>query len=122
MSTNFSSDFAISESICLINIKNLLNEYSDLSKFNLYESIEKSTDINIPSLDTNNNYSSNSFIDINKATKKELMTLPQIGEKRSEAIIEHIKNNGKIKTWNEFFSIVKIKDEYKEVIKKQAIL
>ena len=26
--------------------------------------------------------------------------------------------NGKIKTWTEFFSIVSIRDEYKEVIKK----
>ena len=55
-------------------------------------------------------------------TKKELMTLPQIGEKRSEAIINYIKKNGKIKTWTEFFRIVSIKDDYKEVIKRQAIL
>ena len=105
-----------------ISVKNLLNEYSDLSKFDLYASIDKSMDITIPTLDINNNYNSNSFIDINKASKKELMTLPQIGEKRSEAIINYIMENGKIKTWTEFFSIVSIRDEYKEVIKKQAIL
>ena len=94
----------------------------ELSKFDLYASIDKSMDITIPTLDINNNYNSNSFIDINKASKKELMTLPQIGEKRSEAIINYIMKNGKIKTWTEFFSIVSIRDEYKEVIKKQAIL
>jgi competence protein ComEA len=105
-----------------INVKNLLNEYSDLSKFNFYESIDKSMVINIPTLDINNNYNSSSFININTATKKELMTLPQIGEKRSEAIINYIKKNGKIKTWTEFFRIVSIKDDYKEVIKRQAIL
>lgn len=112
----------ITYGMVFINVKNLLNEYSDLSNFNLYEPIEKSMDINIPTLDINNNYSSTSVIDINNATKKQLMTLPQIGEKRSEAILNYIKNNGKIKTWNEFFNIVTIKDEYKEVIKKQAFL
>ena len=105
-----------------INVKNLLNEYSDLSKFDFYESIDRSMEIKIPTLDINNNYNSNSFININTATKKELMTLPQIGEKRSEAILNYIKKNGKIKTWTEFFSIVSIKDDYKEVIKNQAIL
>ena len=105
-----------------INVKNLLNEYSDLSKFNLYESIDRSMEITIPTLDVNNNYNSNSFININTATKKELMTLPQIGEKRSEAILNYINKNGKIKTWTEFFSIVSIRDDYKEVIKKQAVL
>ena len=51
-----------------INVKNLLNEYSDLSKFNFYESIDKSMVINIPTLDINNNYNSSSFININTAT------------------------------------------------------
>lgn len=105
-----------------IRVKSLLNEYSDLSSFDLYETIEESIEIMIPTLDINNNYNSTSLININNATKSELMMLPQIGEKRSEAILNYINSNGKIKTWNEFFSIVSIKDDYKEAIKKQAIL
>ena len=67
-------------------------------------------------------YDSKVFININTATKQELMSLPQIGEKRSEKIMEYIKNNGKFKTWDDFFKIVSVKDEYKNAIKKQAIL
>ena len=105
-----------------LKIKNLLNEYSDLSGFDLYKTIDKSVDIYIPTIDKNNHYDSSIFININTATKKELMSLPQIGEKRSEKIIEYIKTTGKIKTWEEFFKIVSVKDEYKTEIKKQAIL
>ena len=79
-------------------------------------------DINIPTIDRNNHYDSSVFININSATKQQLMSLPQIGEKRSEKILEYIKNNGKIKTWEEFFKIVSMKDEYKNEIKRQAIL
>ncbi len=105
-----------------LKVKSLLNEYSDLSGYDLYEPIKVSMDINIPTIDRNNHYDSSVFININSATKQQLMSLPQIGEKRSEKILEYIKNNGKIKTWEEFFKIVSMKDEYKNEIKKQAIL
>ena len=105
-----------------LKIKSLLNDYSDLSGFDLYKTINSNTNIHIPTLDKNNHYDSKAFIYINTATKQELMSLPQIGEKRSEKIIEYIKTNGKIKTWDEFFKIVSVKDEYKEAIKKQAVL
>jgi DNA uptake protein ComE-like DNA-binding protein len=105
-----------------LKVKSLLNEYSDLSGFDFYEPIKVNIDINIPTIDRNNHYDSNVFININSANKQQLMSLPQIGEKRSEKILEYIKNNGKIKTWEEFFKIVSMKDEYKNEIKKQAIL
>ena len=50
------------------------------------------------------------------------MSLPQIGEKRSEKIIDYIKTNGRINSWEEFFKIVSVNDENKEIIKKQAVL
>ena len=105
-----------------LRIKSLFNDYSDLSNFDLYKTIDTSTNIHIPTLDKNNHYDSKVFININTATKQELMSLPQIGEKRSEKIMEYIKNNGKFKTWDDFFKIVSVKDEYKNAIKKQAIL
>ena len=105
-----------------LKIKNLLNEYSDLSEFDLYKTINSSIDIYIPTIDKNNNYDKTAYICINTASQKELMLLPQIGEKRSLKILEYIKINGKIKTWDEFFEIVSVKDEYKTKIKKQAVL
>ena len=106
-----------------IRVKSLLNEYSDLQSFDLQQVIYDNTDIDIPTIDVKSNYEiTNKIININNATKKELMTLPQIGEKRSETILDYIKANGKIKTWDEFFSIVSLKDEYKEEIKRKAIL
>ena len=105
-----------------LKIKNLLNEYSDLSSFDLYKQINNNIEIIIPTIDKNNHYDNTAYININKASKQELMSLPQIGEKRSEKIIEYIKVNGPIKTWEEFFKLVSVKDEYKTEIKKQAFL
>ena len=105
-----------------LKINNLLNEYSDLSSFDLYKTIEFSINIHIPTIDKNNHYDSQAYIKINTATKHELMSLPQIGEKRSEKIIDYIKTNGRINTWEEFFKIVSVNDENKEIIKKQAVL
>lgn len=105
-----------------LRIKSLLNEYSDLSNFDVYEIISYNLDINIPTKDIGNNYSEPTKIHINSATKSELMTLPQIGEKRSQVIIEYIRENGRISSWDLFFELVKIKNDYKEIIKQQAIL
>ena len=105
-----------------LKVKSLLNEYSDLSNFDLYKSITSSENIFIPSIDKNNHYDNSVYININTATKEQLMSLPQIGEKRSQKILDYIKNNGRIKTWDEFFKIATVKDEYKDKIKEQAIL
>lgn len=105
-----------------IRIKNILNEYSDISSFDLLKVINQSISITIPTTDKNNNAQVNNKININTATKEELKTLPQIGDKRSEKIIEYIKKYGSITTWEKFFEIASIPNTAKEQIKEQAIL
>lgn len=61
---------------------------------NLSEKIKDGMKIHIPSISErvsikNNSGSSNEIIDINLATKEELMKLPSVGEKMSDAIIKY---------------------------------
>ncbi len=93
-----------------IQIKSLLNEYSDLSSFSTTELIIESLHIVIPSLDKKSNSISTttSKININKASKTELINLPQIGEKRSERILNYIKEFGPIKTFEELWEVIGI--------------
>ena len=78
--------------------------------------------IHIPSLDKNNAYDSQAVVHINTATIEELKQLPQIGDKRAEKIINFIKENGKIDSWDKFFEITSVPDAAKEKIMEQAIL
>ncbi len=112
----------ISYGVLFINIKNNLNEYSDLSTFDYNEVISISVSILIPSNDTYSQYSTKDKIHINTASLTELIKLPQIGEKRAQKILNYINEFGKIKSWTIFFDIVGVPENAKETIKKQAIL
>lgn len=105
-------------------IRNVKNEYSDFSKFDYSSVIDKSLDIIIPTVDINNNYSFNngSKICINKATKEELITLYQIGEKRADKILLYIKEQKRITSWEILKEIISVSDESIKKIKEQAYL
>lgn len=104
-------------------IDNLKNEYSDFSKFDFKEKINESLTINIPTLDINNQYNpNNNKICINKATKEELITLYQIGEKRADKILLYINQNKRINSWMILKEIISVSNESIERIKEQAYL
>ena len=110
--------------VVLRKIEKLKNEYSDFSKFDYKEKIEESISINIPSLDINNKYNPNlkNKICINSATKDELMSLYQIGDKRADKILSYIANQKKITTWDKLKEIISVSDEAIKRIKEQAYL
>jgi len=58
-----------------------------------------------------------SKININKASKEELMTLPGVGESRAESIIRYREENGKFQSIEDIKQISGIKDALYESIK-----
>ena len=113
----------ITYGVLFLRIQNSLNEYSDLSGFNMDERIEESQTIFIPSMDTGSQTSSSAFrVVIHSASLEELVTLPQIGAKRGQKILDYLAENGKIDSWETFFKIVGVPEDAKDQIKKQAIL
>lgn len=113
----------ITYGILFLRIQNSLNEYSDLSGFNMDARIEESQTIFIPSMDIGSQSASNdSRVVIHSASLEELMTLPQIGAKRGQKILDYLAENGKIDSWETFFKIVGVPEDAKDQIKKQAIL
>lgn len=57
-------------------------------------------------------------INLNKATKQELMTLPGVGESRAESIIQYRNENGGFKSIEEIMQISGIKEGLFEKIKE----
>lgn len=112
----------ISYGILFMRIQYCLNEFSDLSSFDLEERITTSRTIQIPTTDRNNHYTPDTRIHINEASLMELMSLPQIGEKRGQLILDYIESTGKIKTWELFFEIAKVPEIAKNKIMEQAFL
>lgn len=105
-----------------LKIKNILNMYSDISSFNYKQIIDSSLNLIIPTKDINNNYEENYLVNINTSSQEELKKLPQIGDKRSEKIIEYREQNGRIDTWDILWGIIGVSDEIKAIIMEQAIL
>lgn len=66
---------------------------------------------------TNNNNSKDGKININMATKEELMTIPRIGESKADAIIEY-RNSKKFENIDEIKNISGIGDKLFESIKE----
>lgn len=85
----------------LVNKAGGLTEEADLDSINLSMILEDQMRIIIPNInDANNNIdpvpltdsTSDKKININTASKEELMTLPNIGDKRADSIIEYREN------------------------------
>lgn len=112
----------VSYGVVLLQIGNNINEYSDISGFSLDELIYESQTIYIPSLDGKNSPTSDVKICINSAGLNELVLLPQIGEKRAQKILDYIKSNGRITSWEIFFKIVGVPENAKAQIQQQAFL
>lgn len=82
-----------------------LKEDADINNINLAMKVEDEMKIHIPSIEeTNENIkdisninqnidNQNNKVNLNKATKEELMTLPGIGESKSEKIIQYREDN-----------------------------
>ena len=61
--------------------------------------------------------SGNAKININRATKEELMTLPGIGAAKAESIIQYRKTNGSFRSTKDLMQISGIKESLYEQIK-----
>lgn len=106
-------------------IQTICTKYSDLSGFDLNQTIDSSRTIVIPTLDKPcNSLSQNreNIININLATKEELMQLDHIGDKRSEEILEYISQNGVISSWDVFWRVASVPKKAWESIMQKATL
>ena len=105
-------------------IDGYLNPYSVIDN-DLTKRYYSDTTIIIESTDIKNNYeiidSGSNLININEATKAELITLYGIGEKRSETIINY-RNKKKIESWDELKQLLGVSDEIIKAIKEKAVL
>ncbi|MEG1009263.1 MAG: helix-hairpin-helix domain-containing protein [Clostridia bacterium] len=75
---------------------------ADLNKIKLDDSIERYKKIVVYKKE---NITEENVIDINKATKEELINLPSIGEVTADKIIK-FRNNKKIENYNELLTII----------------
>ncbi len=66
--------------------------------------------------------STNILVNINTATKDELMTLPGIGESKAEAIIKYRENNGPFKSIEDITNIPGIKEGVYNNIKEHIVV
>jgi competence ComEA-like helix-hairpin-helix protein len=98
-----------------------LNDYS-YYELDLKKAIYENTVITILTIDKNNNYNEEiKGININTATKKELLLVYGIGEARADKIIKY-RENDRIDTFNELKELLGVSDEIISRIKTQAVL
>ena len=114
----------------LIDMAGGLSELANDKNLNLAQKLEDQMKIYIPNInekelveagDTNSSSintddSSKKLININLASKEELMTLPNIGEKRAEAIIEYRQTN-KFNKIEDIKNVTGIGEKYYEALK-----
>lgn len=111
-----------------------LTEKADINSINLAMRLEDQMKIYIPNIDENKNINndntnlaigqvSNDFTDlqnkkinINLASKEELMTLPNIGEKRAQAILDYRQEN-RFEKIEDIKNVSGIGDKYFEAMK-----
>lgn len=119
----------------LVNDAGGLTENADLNKINLALKLEDQMRIIIPNInDKDNNeintttqlispinVNDNKKVDINTADKSELMTLPNIGEKRADAIIEYRQKN-KFNKIEDIKNVSGIGDKFFEAMKDMIVV
>ena len=112
-----------------------LTENADIDKINLALKLEDQMRIIIPNINDKNNdveISTNQLIspvekiddkkvNINKADKAQLMTLPNIGEKRAQAIIEY-RDKNKFNKIEDIKNVSGIGDKYFEAMKDMIVI
>lgn len=104
-------------------IEPYLNDYSIIDS-DYTKRYYESTTIIIKSKDTNNeSYSDSNInkININTASKDELMSIKGIGDKRSSLIIEY-RDINKITSYSELQSLIGVSNEIIEIIKERSII
>ena len=93
------------------------NSYIDVSPcINEGSSIINTTDKEIVS-DNNSNKTLNTKVNINNASKEELITLPGIGESKANSIIEYRNNNGLFKSIEDITNVTGIGQSMYDKIK-----
>ena len=100
----------------LLDLAGGVTKYADISNINLVTIIENNIKIIIPKFDENI-IDKNIYINLNTCTKEELMTVPNIGLSKAEAIIKYRIENGSFKTIEELKNINGIGDAIFEKIK-----
>lgn len=119
----------------LVNDAGGLTENADLNKINLALKLEDQMRIIIPNVnDKDNNENNmtsqlispinqndNKKVDINTADKSELMILPNIGEKRADAIVEYRQKN-KFNKIEDIKNVSGIGDKYFDAMKDMIVV
>ena len=119
----------------MVNDAGGLTENADLNKINLALKLEDQMRIIIPNINDKDNNENNTTtqlispinvndnkkVDINTADKSELMTLPNIGEKRADAIIEYRQKN-KFNKIEDIKNVSGIGDKYFEAMKDMIVV
>ena len=119
----------------LVNDAGGLKENADINKINLALKLEDQMRIIIPNINDKDNSENNMTtqlispinendnkkVDINTADQSELMTLPNIGEKRADAIIEYRQKN-KFNKIEDIKNVSGIGDKYFEAMKDMIVV
>lgn len=118
----------------LVKIAGGLTEKADINSINLAMRLEDQMKIYIPNIDENQNINNGSTnlaigqisndstnlqknkININSASKEELMTLPNVGEKRAQAILDYRQEN-RFEKIEDIKNVSGIGDKYFEAMK-----
>ena len=102
----------VKEEIC---IQEVINDACICVEDNTNDNIESDDD---KTSDVTSNEEKNQKVNINKASKEELMTLSKIGESKALAIIEYRETNGNFKSIEDIKNVSGIGDKLFEEIKE----
>ena len=81
-----------------------------MNSVNQAQVLEDGTKINILSINDSNDTQGSSLININSATKEQLMTLPGIGESKADSIVAYREKRGSFKSLEDLKNVEGIKD------------
>ncbi len=101
----------------LLELSKWLEYEADISSFNLSDYVKENETYYIPFKSIEKDFETDNKININYASKEELMTLPGIGEAKALEIIEYRNKYGLFKSILEIMNISGIKEATYEKIK-----